>query len=59
MRAVRMLAYHYHASPDRITEEELRQYLPRIKNVKNGRAPDVRLRPVGSSSSTNVLFSPF
>ena len=34
MRAVRQLAYHYHRSPDRITEEELRQYFLHIKNVK-------------------------
>jgi site-specific recombinase XerD len=35
MRAVRMLAYHYHKSPDKITEEELRQYFLHIKNVKH------------------------
>jgi len=34
MRAVRQLAYHYHASPERITEEELRQYFLHIKNIK-------------------------
>ena len=34
MRAVRQLAYHYNTSPDRITEEELRQYFLHIKNVK-------------------------
>jgi len=34
MRAVRQLAYHYHKSPDQITEEELRQYFLHIKNVK-------------------------
>jgi integrase/recombinase XerD len=26
VRAVRQLAEHYHKSPDRITEDELRQY---------------------------------
>lgn len=34
MRAVRVLAYHYHKSPDQITEEELRQYFLYLKNVK-------------------------
>jgi site-specific recombinase XerD len=34
MRAVRQLAYHYHKSPDKITEEELRQYFLHLKNVK-------------------------
>lgn len=34
MRAVRLLAYHYHKSPDQITEEELRQYFLYLKNVK-------------------------
>jgi site-specific recombinase XerD len=34
VRAVRQLAQHYRKSPDRITEEELRQYFLHIKNVK-------------------------
>lgn len=34
MRAVRLLAYHYHKSPDQLTEEELRQYFLHLKNVK-------------------------
>lgn len=34
MRAVRVLAYHYHKSPGKITEEELRQYFLYLKNVK-------------------------
>jgi site-specific recombinase XerD len=34
MRAVRKLAYHYHKSPEKITEEELRQYFLHIKNDK-------------------------
>ena len=34
VRAVRQLAEHYHKSPDRITEEELRDYFLYIKNVK-------------------------
>lgn len=34
MRAVRQLAYHYHKSPNKITEEELRQYFLHLKNVK-------------------------
>ena len=33
--AVRQLAEHYHKSPDRITEEELRQYFLHLKNVKH------------------------
>ena len=32
--AVRQLAHHYHNSPNLITEEEIRQYFPYIKNVK-------------------------
>jgi integrase/recombinase XerD len=35
VRAVRQLAEHYHKSPDRISEEELRQYFLFIKNVKH------------------------
>jgi site-specific recombinase XerD len=34
VRAVRQLAEHYGKSPDRITEEELRQYFLYLKNVK-------------------------
>lgn len=34
MRAVRLLSYHYHKSPDTITEEELRQYFLYRKNIK-------------------------
>ena len=34
VRAVRQLAEHYDKSPDRISEEELRQYFLYIKNVK-------------------------
>lgn len=34
VRAVRMLAEHYHRSPDRITEEELRDYFLYLKNVR-------------------------
>ncbi len=34
MRTVRQLAYHYHKSPDKITEEELRQYFLYLMNVK-------------------------
>ncbi|MEK6280356.1 MAG: site-specific integrase [Acidobacteriota bacterium] len=33
-RAVRQLAAHYHKSPDRISEAELRQYFLYLKNVK-------------------------
>jgi integrase/recombinase XerD len=33
-RVVRLLAEHYHKSPDQITEEELRQYFLSVKNVK-------------------------
>lgn len=35
VRAVRQLAEHYGKSPDRITEEELRQYFLYLKNVKH------------------------
>jgi integrase/recombinase XerD len=34
-RAVRQLAAHYHKSPDRISEAELRQYFLYLKNVKH------------------------
>src|SRR6266404_1610483 len=34
LRAVRQLSEHYHKSPDKITEEELRQYFLYIMNVK-------------------------
>jgi site-specific recombinase XerD len=34
VRAVRQLAEHYNKSPDRITEEELRQYFLYLRNVK-------------------------
>jgi site-specific recombinase XerD len=34
VRAVRQLADHYHKSPDRISEEELRQYFLYNKNVR-------------------------
>jgi site-specific recombinase XerD len=35
VRAVRQLADHYHKAPDRITEEELRNYFLYLKNVKH------------------------
>src|SRR5712691_7630335 len=35
VRAVRQLAAHYHKSPARITEEELRDYFLSLKNVKH------------------------
>ena len=35
VRAVRQLAEHYHTSPARITEEDLRQYFLSLKNVKH------------------------
>jgi integrase/recombinase XerD len=34
MRPVHQLAYHYNKAPDKITEEELRNYFLYIKNVK-------------------------
>jgi hypothetical protein len=34
VRAVRLLAEHYHKPPDLITEEELRQYFLYVMNVK-------------------------
>lgn len=34
VRAVRQLAQHYHLSPDKITEENLRNYFLYVKNVK-------------------------
>ena len=35
VRTVRQLSEHYHKSPDKITEEELRQYFLHLKNVKH------------------------
>jgi len=35
VNAVRQLAEHYHKSPDRITEEELRDYFLYLKNVRH------------------------
>lgn len=35
VRAVRMLAQHYNKSPDRLSEEEVRQYFLYVKNVKH------------------------
>ena len=35
VRAVHQLATHYHKSPARITEEELRAYFLSLKNVKH------------------------
>jgi site-specific recombinase XerD len=35
VRAVRQLAEHYHKAPNRITEEELRDYFLSLKNVKH------------------------
>ncbi|MCK4688909.1 MAG: phage integrase N-terminal SAM-like domain-containing protein [Candidatus Marinimicrobia bacterium] len=34
VRAVRQLAKHYHKSPDKITEEEHRQYFLNNKNIR-------------------------
>jgi len=34
IRAVRLLAEHFHKSPDLITEEELRDYFLYTKNIK-------------------------
>ena len=34
VRAVRLLAEHYKIFPDRITEDELRDYFLHVKNVK-------------------------
>lgn len=34
VRAVRKLAEHYNKSPDKLTEEDLRQYFLYLKNVK-------------------------
>ena len=34
IRSVSKLAEHYHRSPDKISEEELRQYFLYMKNVK-------------------------
>ena len=34
LRSVSKLAEHYHRSPDKISEEELRQYFLYMKNVK-------------------------
>ena len=38
VRAVRQLAQHFQKSPDLVSEEELRQYFLRMKNVQEVRA---------------------
>ena len=45
--AVRMLAEHYHRSPDRLTDEELRQYFLHLIDVKRISASTLRLTLTG------------
>ena len=35
VHAVRQLAGHFHRPPDRLTEDDLRQYFPYLANVKH------------------------
>jgi integrase/recombinase XerD len=35
IRAVRQLAAHFHLSPDRLAESQLREYLLHLRNVRN------------------------
>jgi integrase/recombinase XerD len=51
--AVRQLAKHYHKSPDKLDEEELRQYFLYLKNVSRCRTARFRLRCAESSFSMN------
>ena len=46
-RAVRQLAAHYHKSPDRISEGELRQYFLYLKNVKHYSRPTMTVAICG------------
>ena len=46
-RAVRQLAAHYHKSPDRISEAELRQYFLYLKNVKHYSRPTMTVAICG------------
>ena len=39
MRSLRLLAYHYNKSPDKISEEELRDYFLFVKNEKHWSRP--------------------
>jgi len=47
LRSVRQLAQHYNKPPDRITEEELRQYFLHITNVKKWKRPTVTIALCG------------
>jgi integrase/recombinase XerD len=53
VRAVHQLAAHFHRSPDRLGEDELRQYFLYLTNVKHFALPVSPLRCAGSSSSTS------
>lgn len=57
VRAVRQLAEHYHKSPDRITEEELRDYFLYLKNVKHYSAQNERTCHERKSSSLMDFIS--
>jgi site-specific recombinase XerD len=46
-RAVRQLAAHYHKSPNRICEAELRQYFLYLKNVKHYSRPTMTVAICG------------
>jgi len=50
---VRQLAKHYHKSPDKIDEEELRQYFLYLKNVRGCRSAHFGLHYAGSNFSMN------
>jgi len=47
LRSVRQLAQHYNKPPDRITEEDLRQYFLHIKNVKKWKRATVTIALCG------------
>ena len=47
LRSVRQLAQHFNKPPDRITEEELRQYFLHIKNVKKWKRATVTIALCG------------
>ena len=54
VRAVRQLAEHYGRSPDRINEEELRQYFLYLKNDKQASSSTLNVTLHGISSSINA-----
>ena len=56
VRTVSQLALHYHRSPDRITEEEIRQYFVHLTDVRRLARPTVTVA-LSVASNVNVRSS--